>query len=293
MTRFGDDVKQLATFRLSGQRFDAFIRRWEMNKEPKPAPAPKLDLLRRPPNQPRELEAEEQNYFNTDDEDVPAPLVRTIDPIPPVANALKRKRGRSFGSGGHPVGRLSRPSNVPARPSATLPSLVDYQDEEEEAVPSDAESTPSPHPSPSPSPAPEGKPRSPTQSSTPLPTKATNGETIAEAEDGVSSDVEPGLPPMKRRRDDEDDELFARLAKSKRPSLEGLAPRPASPAASDKGTKPAGAPPAGKQKEEGTPGGGTKKMKLKFGSTALSVTAPVAADVPPTSEPGAKDADTG
>lgn len=299
MTRFETEIRTLATSRLSGQRFEGFIRRWEMNKEPKPVSLPKPDVQSRRPSLPRELEAAEEDYFHADDEEQ-TPIVRIVDSTLPIGNALKRKRGRSMGSGtGFMPGRAARPSNVPARPSPALPSLVDYADEDDDAAsPSDAESTPSPHPSPSPSPAPESKQVSPVHSTAALPTaKVTNGAPASgETEDDVHTDTEPRLPPMKRRRDDEDDESLERLAKSKRPSLDGQGPRPSSPASPEKGPKPGTAASViAKQKEEGTPGGGPKKIKLKFGTAALGVaaSAPATTEVTPTSEPDSKDADTG
>lgn len=43
MTKHEEEVRKLAATPLGGQRFDLFIRRWEMNNEPLPTEEPKSD----------------------------------------------------------------------------------------------------------------------------------------------------------------------------------------------------------------------------------------------------------
>ncbi|KAJ3558761.1 hypothetical protein NP233_g11438 [Leucocoprinus birnbaumii] len=155
MTRHEADIRKLAETPLGGQRFELLIRRYEMNNEPPPKetePEKPIDTRLRP-GQNRFLEAEEEDYFNADDdeEDTILPSISqqsrgaALSPVPgimsnvnipagvlspgrmlnanPNINSLKRKRrGEVTGGRGH------RP---PLRSPAMKP-LVDYGEDEDE-----------------------------------------------------------------------------------------------------------------------------------------------------------------
>ncbi|KAJ3906883.1 hypothetical protein F5879DRAFT_1066211 [Lentinula edodes] len=137
MTKHEVEIKTLAETRLGGQRFQLFIRRWEMNNEPMPVEAKpeKIFDTRNWPIGSRVVEAEEEDYFNGDDEDDFVPAIShswsrgtgASSPVP-SSNGLKRKRRMAVVEALTNKGiRTHRP---PPR-SPHLGSLVDYKDDEE------------------------------------------------------------------------------------------------------------------------------------------------------------------
>ncbi|KAJ3849444.1 component of IIS longevity pathway SMK-1-domain-containing protein [Lentinula lateritia] len=316
MIRHEVEIKTLAETRLGGQRFQLFMRRWEMNNEPMPVEAKPEKIIdtRNWPIGSRVLEAEEEDYFNGDDEDDFVPAIShswsrgtgASSPIP-SSNGLKRKRRMAV------TGTLSTKEIRTHRPpprSPHLGSLVDYEDDEEPVLietsegpsASSSSSTLAPPSSPKPShrqiPSPPNGPppkRLPSvdeeDEDNMLEALVTRSRPQSPAP-GMMSSVDslgPMRPAEKRRRgdDDEDDEeLLGRLSKtSKKHDL-------------------------GKQKDMSgglsislinrnkTGDDPPKKFKLKIGmakANSLSsskISSPLSATQAP-SEPGAKDGDTG
>ena len=257
----------------------------------------------------RVLDAEEEDYFNADDDDdfVFVPNVSqwsrgALESSPiPVSNALKRKRRAAIGSS-------SKGYRPPLR-APVLGSLVDYgeDEEEEDATPSTTKSGLSQTVSrssrpPSPdtalaSPKPSHRQVPPHQSIGPPPKRVSKDE---DDEDNLlealvrpktrsqspaptprpqspgpgmmasMSSLGPARPGEKRRRgDDDEDELMVRLTKAKR---------------SDVGTQKGG---VGRTKNGDDP---PKKIKVKFGTGSLAVASP---STPTSSKPSAKDGDRG
>ncbi|KAF9062224.1 component of IIS longevity pathway SMK-1-domain-containing protein [Rhodocollybia butyracea] len=145
MTKHEAEIKILAGTPLGGQRFQLFIRRWEMNNEPMPV-EPKTNNdktdTRGWPAGSRALEAEEEDYFNADDDDDDS-FVPSISqswsrgtgassPIPST-NGLKRKR-RMAVAGALATKIVRNHSPLPPRSHSRSPhleSLVDYDDDDE------------------------------------------------------------------------------------------------------------------------------------------------------------------
>lgn len=205
-------VRALAETPLAGPVFRGLIQRWEMNNEPPPPDAPKVEkcmpcLLPRAPmltdtrsvsdartwGHGRAMEAEEEDYFAREDDDAPAAVVRILAHEP-----LKRKRAPGLVGG--PIAKFAR------RP----PRLVEYAGEDElppsgdEGGPPSTSPSPAPEPGPS-SPAPETPPASPRLAHTlvPPPRRAN------------------GLPAKRRRPGEADeDEGMERLVAKRRPSGE-------------------------------------------------------------------------
>jgi protein phosphatase-4 regulatory subunit 3 len=242
------------------------------------------------------LEAEEEDYFNADDDEdfipsIAAPLFpRGQSPSPPL-HSLKRKRrtGLNISSG-------LRPALTPPR-TPPMGSLVDYEDEDLVSIDDGTGSSGNDLSLPKRSLSPNvlSSPRlSNRQVSPSIPPQR---PFLDDDEDNLlealvrpkgrrpsPSIVTPkvpnlGLGPMrptgKRRRDDDDDELLERLSsKAKRPDLG--AEKVLVGTGGRAGSKPGDDPP--------------KKIKLKFGLTSLGV-APTLPSL--SSETGAKDGDTG
>jgi protein phosphatase 4 regulatory subunit 3 len=151
MTKHEVIIQSLAKSPLGGPRFSLFIRRWEMNSEPLPPTDDKSNRYRsisylllhvikydrRPaetrfvPGHSRHLEAEEEDYFNADDDD---------DFVPPISsqwirgqsptltpNTLKRKRRPAVES----ISKNFRPPSPAPSRTPPLGSLVDYDDDDE------------------------------------------------------------------------------------------------------------------------------------------------------------------
>ncbi|KAF5393184.1 hypothetical protein D9757_001190 [Collybiopsis confluens] len=323
MTKHEAEIKALAETPLGSQRFQLFISRWDMNNEPPPPPEESkpdksLDTRGWPPGS-RTLEAEEESYFNGDeDEDDFIPSIAhswsrgngTSSPIP-TSNGLKRKRRMAVAGALPTRGPRNHPPTPPRSP--LLSSLVDYHDDEEAVsidIPEDMAASSSSLPPSSPKPS-HRQIRSPPNL---LPALSEDDEdNLLEAMVSRSRPQSPGPGlmarmnalgpgrPEKRRRgnddddDDDDEELLERLSRSsKKPDL-------------------------GKQKQKDSfgPGGGgggpisitfnsksksgndlpPKKFKLKIGTpipnqTSSKPNSPSPLSATP-SEPGAKDGDTG
>jgi protein phosphatase-4 regulatory subunit 3 len=327
MTHHETEIKTLAESPLGGQRFQMFIRRWEMNNEPPPPAETKTDrfvayisfipealsLPCRPldnrgwPSQSRVLDSEEENYFNADDDDDGF--------VPAISQAWSRGSGASS-----PMPTLKRKRRAPvigpppkglrlqSNPQA-LSRLSDYGDEDEEdesnpnwkstqshglfsaassQEPLSPELTPSSVALSELSPGmktinnndgssylgrktpPADEPSSLQQGATAESSKSADGSGKRPSSqiDMAPNTSRPQLRPKRQRvDDDDDDELMARLTKSKRPDL---------------GAQKAG----GVMKLRPKPGEdpAPKKFKLKIGK-ALAATPP--------SEASAKDGDRG
>ncbi|KAF7970250.1 hypothetical protein HWV62_24502 [Athelia sp. TMB] len=289
------EIRKLAETPLGGPRFMSFIRRWEMNNEPPPKEEKTETSDLRAPNQSRLVEAEEEDYFNTDEDDdtdyIPAIsasiLPRGQSPTPTL-NALKRKRraGLNISSNFRPV---LTPRTTP------IGSLVDYDDEDDDLATMEAgvsaarqkQGPPSPNLLSSPRLANRQVPPSlPPQRPPPddddednmleslvrsKGDRSPSPSTISKKSPSPGPELSSMRPMVKRQRDEEDgdEELLERLAsKAKRPDLGAEKVLPVT--GMRVGTKVGDDPP--------------KKIKLKFGLTSLGA-AP--------SEPGAKDGDTG
>jgi len=327
MTKHEEEIKALAKSPLGGQRFQMFIRRWEMNNEPLPVEMKdkcvtwtlhnvvNLTWYSRPidprwPVQSRALDAEEEDYFNGEDDDDFIPSIshhwpRTNGPSPlQHGNNNNLKRKRRMAVAGPLASRGIRPQNNQnhAPQMRTLGPLVDYDDEEEAGGASpdgkdkdkdkDKEDAPPSSPKLSHRQVGSGSPNG-------LAPKRLGSEEEEDDDDDERDNMlealvnsrpqspAPGLmasldelgpmrPGEKRRRneEDEDEELLERLSRSaKKPDLgDGKAKE-----ASAVRVKPNEEP---------------KKLKLKLiSSKAASIASTSPSPVP--SEPGAKDGDTG
>ncbi|KIM46489.1 hypothetical protein M413DRAFT_441578 [Hebeloma cylindrosporum] len=313
MTRHQSEIQKLAKSPLGGQRFELFIRRYEMNI----APLPEESTPDKSTDDRLWLDASrdaEEDYFNADDDD--DEILPTISQqqqllrSSPLNNTgLKRKRR---------PGITSQPKGY--RPPLKTPKLggplVDYDDDEDGSPAPQASGSTSPPPnkvtfsfrsrsaSPSPSTPPLSAVPIPSPTSGPPPKRATKEEdeednileSLARNTRARSQSPSPSLGPMrpseKRRRTDEDDddELLMRLTKSsKKPDLGHQNENSPSIAVRAKNGDD---PPA-------------KKIKVKFGAGSLAVasapqpTATTTTTTTPTtncstlSEQGKKDGDTG
>ncbi len=94
MTKHEAEIKALCDTPLGAQRFQLFIRRWEINNEPIPTES-KPDKFdhRGWPIQARTLEAEEEDYFNADDDE--------DDYIPPISHSWNRGNNTSTTTNEH------------------------------------------------------------------------------------------------------------------------------------------------------------------------------------------------
>lgn len=236
----------------------------------------------------RLLEAEEESYFNTDDDgDEDDVSINLSNAFPRINSSLKRKRALS----GSVRSQVQRPPPV-VIPS--LGSLVDYDDGEDLGGFGDVKDTiPSlPHISTriSGSPGPQEMPTSqrPAQrlrtDTKPLEPVSPEDPEDTLLESLLSKSNSPGRPPelglgAKRPRDDEDDELLAIATKAKRPSMGGgVGNSPAKEAGNGGGiTIKLGGVKAGDE--------GPKKIKLKLSSPNSMTPSP--------SSTGVKDGDTG
>ncbi|KAG6910155.1 hypothetical protein DXG01_012914 [Tephrocybe rancida] len=307
--RHEEDLRTLARSPLGGQRFEHFIA-WiqveilKQNKEPPPGETnsdKSVDARGwQPPS--RALDAEEESYFNADDDDE-EDIIPVVSPswpkVPPLAIAhsiLKRKRRSSIG--GHTKG-YRPPLRTPV-----LGSLVDYgedddDDDSRKALPLAKDTPPQAQPSSSRSPSPE-IPASPklAHRQVPMPTSGPPPPRRVSQEDddedllaslarprsrpqspapGLMASLESLRPSEKRRRlddEEEDDVLLGRLHKAKKQDL-GTQKEKFSFGAFGR-TKNVDDPP--------------KKLKLKLGATSLAAVTP---STPVPSETGAKDGDTG
>lgn len=321
MARHAREIRELATM-PSGDRFQMFIRRHEMNIEPPPAEQKAEKLAVDAPRrwgQGKLLEAEEEEWFNGDDDEGETGAVYKIPPkddddaieigppvsTPPKSN-LKRKRGRGL----QPTRSVRQPFGGLQRTSP-LGTLLDYDENEDDTggvAPSHAsplESSPSlPRTasissgyfplsvsSKGPPPSPPVLPTFPTKPSAP-PSSGDEQDDLLESlyqKPGSSSAMPPVLPELgvKRRREEEDDELLERLAsRGKRASV--------GPSA-EKEKENADSPTAGKAGLVKPVEEAPKKIKLKIGSVGAAVASgsPSTSAPPSPSSTGTKDGDNG
>ncbi|KAH7887481.1 component of IIS longevity pathway SMK-1-domain-containing protein [Phlebopus sp. FC_14] len=301
-------VRQLAATPLGGPRFASFIRRWEINIEPPPKEEAQIVRDSRDPRRMgRNMDAEEEDYFNGDDDESAAlpPLASQQNlrgrAASPLSLFKRKRRGAMVGS------KAVRPqSPLLTRPSS-LPSLVDYGDEDEDIGTPSPEPLPASHPVKTSTKATASSPLSPSADIPPSPRLAHRQisrppqhppQKWSDEEDGfLDSLIRPkdtpsstritgettrvsskaSLPPLRlaekrRREDDDESELLERLAsKSKR---------------ADFGTsKEEGPGRAALMKQGDDP---PKRMKVKFRPSSIAATQSTSP-----SEPGAKDGDTG
>lgn len=327
MTKHESLVRQLAASPLNGHRFMSFIRRWEINIEPPPKEESQpVKSLRDPRHMGRNIDVEEEDYFNAEDEesDNHTPLISPqvgsrdlydenppfISPhlrgrsSPPAHTALKRKRRGAM------VGKGFRPQTLALPRTPPLKSLVEYRDEDEEDI----------------------GPPSPKVPSVPI-SKAATTASQRSSPLSPAADIPPSPrishrqissrpPPLPRRSSlDDEDNLLESLLRSK-----SIAPSPsnAPPKASSKLSMPSirlgdkrrreddddeqldilvnksKRPDLGSRKEPEPSSGRTnavksgedppKKFKLTLRSIVTAVTQP---STPVPSEPSAKDGDTG
>ncbi|PFH49248.1 hypothetical protein AMATHDRAFT_148063 [Amanita thiersii Skay4041] len=227
MTKHEPLIRQLAQTSLSGERFELLIRRYEMNNAPPPVEEPKLEKYPRPwPSAARLPDQEEESYFNGDDDDDDELLLPSISlqqrqsqrNATFVSNALKRKRRTTMG-----VAVATKGYRPPLR-TPTLPSLVDYGEDENEDEPSlgiDPSSSSIGHPqlsSRSQSPAPTLPISTSPSDGSPSSSKLMHGQVH-------SPTPSPSPPPPLRRptsEDEEDDNLLEALARTRsRPQTPG------------------------------------------------------------------------
>lgn len=327
MTKHESLVRQLAASPLSGHRFMSFIRRWEINIEPPPKEESQpVKSLRDPRHMGRNIDVEEEDYFNAEDEEsdnhvaLTSPQVGSRDShdenppfisphlrgrsSSPVHTALKRKRRGAM------VGKGFRPQTLALPRTPPLKSLVDYRDEDEEEIGPPSPKVPS---------VPISKaPTTASQRSSPLSPAADIPPSPRISHRQISSRP----PPLPRRSSlDEEDNLLESLLRSK-----SIAPSPSN--APSKSLSKLSMPPirlgdkrrrdddddeqldilANKPKrpdlgprKEPEPSSGRinavkpgedppKKFKLALRSIVTAASRP---STPVPSEPGAKDGDTG
>ncbi|THV08201.1 DUF625-domain-containing protein [Dendrothele bispora CBS 962.96] len=317
MTKHESAIRALAKTPLGGQRFNLFIRRWEMNNEPPPLDMKDKPLDPRWPVQSRAApDAEEELYFNGEDEDdyiqpISQQWPRSNGPSPLHANSYKRRRRMAVA--GPLASRGIRPQHhhVPLR---ALGPLVDYDDDEENAAPADGNKgiKDSPNASsidvdvPPSSPqlshrqvgSPNGVPLKPLSSEDDeqdnMLEALVNSRPQSPAPGLMASldELGPMRPGEKRRREeDEDEELLERLSKSsKKPDLGAGKQKEADDASTGTGGSSSSGSLAVRVKSSEEP---PKKLKLKLISPKASSIASSTPSTPVPSEPGAKDGDTG
>ncbi|KAJ7462163.1 component of IIS longevity pathway SMK-1-domain-containing protein [Mycena latifolia] len=294
MTHHEEDIRKLAETPLGKERFLLFIQRWEINNEPPPEDSkPEKPQDNRWPGQGRVLDAEEEDYFNTEeDED---------DYIPPIS---QQQWVRSLGNGrGSPMPTLKRkrristmggalgafqPNLTPRTPSPSLGQLMDYGEDDDDLGAIDAEllagSSSATSPQAGTSSSSNGPPPPPKR-----PADEDDEDNMLEALVRAKSQSRPSTPTPgpprsgdKRRRadEDEDDEMMERLAK--KPDL-----------GTQKGAGGGMVTRSAKLGDDPPP----KKLKLKFGlGSVLGSSSPTTPSPSPSaldSKTDAKDGDTG
>ncbi|KAJ6560379.1 component of IIS longevity pathway SMK-1-domain-containing protein [Mycena capillaripes] len=295
MTHHEEEVRKLAETPLGKERFLLFIRRWEINNEPPPEETKsEKPQDNRWPGQGRALDAEEEDYFNAEeDED---------DYIPPISQQQwVRSLGGGGGRGSSPLPTLKRKRRVgamggalaafqanltPRAPSPSLGQLMDYGDDDDAidadlvaAGPSSTAASPSADAAASNGPPPLPK----------RPSDDDEEDNLLEALVRAKSQSRPSTPVParsgeKRRRsdgDDDDDEMLERLTKAKKPDL-----------GTQKGAGGGGMVTRSAKLGDDPP---LKKLKLKFGlgSSVLASASPSPTTPSPDSKNGAKNGDTG
>ena len=298
MTVHEPEIQQLAKSSLCGQRFELFIRRWEMNNEPLP-PESKPEMyvithgsaliiiLSHYVNRPdgrgwsshgRALDLAEEDYFNADDDEeelLPTngqQWLRGSGAMSPLlANNTGMKRKRRIG-----MGTQTKGYRPPLR-TPRLGALVDYEDDEEYSS--------NDQPAPSIQGAGPESISDPNRlsGSQPSPTPTTNIRT-------PTPPLSPGTQP---KYDDDDDKLLEAVARSR---VRPQSPAPTGPSIRlmhpsekrrriddddeplERLSKSSKKPGPNNQKEAFTirPKNGddrpvAKKIKVKFGAVGLAV----------------------
>ncbi|KAJ7246580.1 component of IIS longevity pathway SMK-1-domain-containing protein [Mycena haematopus] len=306
MTHHEADVRKLAETPLGKERFQLFIQRWEINNEPPPEES-KSDkpLDPRWPGQGRALDAEEESYFNADEDEE--------DYIPPISQQQwVRSLAAGGGRGSSPIPTLKRkrragaisnalaafqPNFTMRKPSPSLGQLMmDYGDDDDDLNINPELLMP-------------GGPSA----------------TASKSDIASSSNGPPPLPPKRARDDDdEEDNMLEALVRGKSQAARPATPTPGAPRSGEKRRRSdqdededdemlkrlskAKKPDLGTQKGAGVGGGMVtrsaklgddpplKKLKLKFGlgSSVLGSSSPSPSTTPSSdSKNGAKDGDTG
>ncbi|KAJ3501132.1 hypothetical protein NLJ89_g9480 [Agrocybe chaxingu] len=318
MSKHEPEIHRLAKSPLGGQRFELFIRRYEMNIAPPPEEStPDRSTADRAWSGPgRALDLEEEDYFNADDDDsevIPSISQQlwnrsagTTSPLPANNTGMKRKRRTA-------VGAASKAYRPPLK-TPQLSALVDYGEDDDETLATGQAISPLGQP-PSPgsligdsssSPKLSGRSPSPSPATSPV----------------LQSTPPPiGLPPKRVPKEDDDDNVIASLVRTRTRSQASAAPSPMRASEKRRRTeddddelldrlKSSKKPDFGNQKESTPSIGGrlkngddppAKKIKVKFGPFGLAVaSSPNSTSTPPatttttsTSEPGKKDGDTG
>ncbi|KAL4242339.1 Serine/threonine-protein phosphatase 4 regulatory subunit 3-like protein [Abortiporus biennis] len=321
MTKFEDKIKTLSETPLGGPRFKAFIRRWEINIEPPPKDEEKLIITNGPQSFTLAMrrEAEENDYFNADDDEDEIVPVLTFSRTTPTAQgspnpigSLKRKRAKASGI------PIRRPPIQ--RSPQPLGTLLDYDDEGDSGSGDDTKQPSGTLHQPTTQDVHGLVPSSPRITHRQIPYQQQQGgqgggganrpTTISISSSSSSEDEQDDLleslvsksgPPSpstvlgsKRRRDDDDEETLERLLnKPKRQSIGSTTPGSGVTTIGGGGDRKVetvgrvGGISGKNGGEEG--GGGPKKIKLKLASSTPTSNSP--SNFP--SSTGAKDGDTG
>ncbi|KAG6891693.1 hypothetical protein C0992_010096 [Termitomyces sp. T32_za158] len=308
-TKHEEELRKLAQSPLGGQRFAQF-NAWiqfeilQQNKEPPPAHSrvDKTMDTRGWQSSGRALDAEEENYFNTDDDEELIPVVSPTWPkvaplVTPAPNTLLKRKRRSS------IGGVTKGYRPPLR-NPVMGSLVsaDYGEEDEDdgrkQLPEGNAQRGDPSSSRSPSPEIPASPKL-AHRQVALPASGPPPKRLSEEDDdddiletiarsryrpqspapGMMASLDSLRPSEKRRRgndEDDDDVITGRLSKAKKIDLGTL-----------KEKFSFGAIGRTKNGEDSS-----KKIKVKLGVTSLNASA-VNPSTPAPSETGAKDGDTG
>ncbi|KAF9238811.1 component of IIS longevity pathway SMK-1-domain-containing protein [Melanogaster broomeanus] len=203
MTIHGDVVRKLSETTLGGPHFSAFIRRWEMNVEPPPQEEANNDRASESRRLGRNIDAEEEDYFNRDDDeaDTPPPFISSANlggrAASPLSIMKRKQRGAMAWS------KSARPQGLTLPRTPPLPSLMDYGDDDEDIGP--------PTPPESSSPVPSSKTISKENPTTPLSPSLDIPPSPRLAHRQVPRPA--SLP--RRRSSEEDDSVLESLLRSK------------------------------------------------------------------------------
>ncbi|TRM67857.1 component of IIS longevity pathway SMK-1-domain-containing protein [Schizophyllum amplum] len=249
MTHHGDDIRKLAATPLGSHRFQMFIKR---------------STDARSWRNVRAMDAEEEEWFNADEEDDTIPAIshayaRGTDAAQPVAStSLKRKRRiMPNTSKGKPNGPLRSPS---------LGQLAEYGDEDEEDQPVTLRRLP----------AAADDERMQQVAEEDEPPERARPESPSPGLMASMDELGPARLGEKRRRDDDDDDdSLERLSKVKKADAGKDAP-----SGTSRSVKQGDDPPSGK-----------RTMKLKLGRSATTSPSPMSPS--PTGEPATKNGDKG
>jgi protein phosphatase-4 regulatory subunit 3 len=307
MTVHEPEIQKLAKSTLGGQRFELFIRRWEMNNEPLP-PESKSEMyviihgsvfITHCSNRPdgrgwsshgRALDLAEEDYFNADDDEeelLPAigqQWLRGSGATSPLsANNTGMKRKRRIG-----MSTQTKGYRPPLR-TPRLSALVDYEEDDEEYSSNDQPATSisgaNPRSMPDSNRLPGSQPSQTPTTNITTPTSLSPGPQPKYEDDDnllealARPRVRPPSPAPtgpsiglmraseKRRRTDDDDELFERLSKSSK--------KPGQKETFTIRPKNGDDPPV------------AKKIKVKLGAVGLAVASSPSTPTMPTPTPGA------